>query len=164
MPVTRDIGHAEARHLIALVAGELETAGKGAAVAVPFLSGPVERLAVAAFFLIVGHAFPVWLGFVGGKGLAAAGGFATAAMPWAALVGAIASGVVWLATRRFLPTLVVVVVVGFLTAPSTGVEWPTLGVTLGAFLLVAVKRVNDEPRMRAVEAETGWDRARGGTG
>ena len=138
--------------------------GKGAVVALPFVDGPVHRLAVAAVFLIIGHAYPIWLGFVGGKGLAAAGGFAAASMPWAVLLGGAVSGVVWLTTRRFLPTVVTAAVLAFLTAPLTGVEWPVIGVVLGAFLLVAVKRVIDEPRMRAIEAETGWDRVGGGTG
>ena len=38
-----------------------------------------------------------------------------------------------------------------------------LGVALGAFALVALKRVVDEPRMRRIEAETGWDRVHGGS-
>ena len=38
-----------------------------------------------------------------------------------------------------------------------------IGVALGAFLLVALKRVIDEPRMRRVEARTGWDRVHGGS-
>jgi glycerol-3-phosphate acyltransferase PlsY len=137
--------------------------GKGAAAAVPFFDGPVWRLAVAGLFLILGHAFPVWLGFVGGKGLAAAGGFGAALMPWAVLIGGAASGIVWLATRRFLPPLVTVVVLAFLTAPLTGVEWPVIGVVLAVFLVVAAKRAVDEPRMRQIEAHTGWDRLRGGT-
>jgi hypothetical protein len=36
-------------------------------------------------------------------------------------------------------------------------------VALGAFLLVALKRVVDEPRMRRIEASTGWDRVHGGS-
>ena len=137
--------------------------GKGAAVAIPLQTGPVWRLAVAVVFLILGHAFPVWLGFVGGKGLAAAGGFAAALMPLAALMAGAVCGVVWLATRSFLPTVVTVVVLTFALAPLTGVEWSMMGVALGGFVLVAVKRVVDEPRMRRIEAETGWDRATGGT-
>jgi glycerol-3-phosphate acyltransferase PlsY len=136
---------------------------KGAAVALLYVRSPLWQLALAAFFLILGHAYPVWLGFVGGKGLACAGGFAVALFPLAALIGGAASGVVWLATHRFLPTLVTVTVVGIGTAPFTGVELPVIGVALGAFLLVALKRVADEPRMRRIEARTGWDRAHGGT-
>jgi glycerol-3-phosphate acyltransferase PlsY len=136
---------------------------KGAAVALLFGRSPLWQLGVAAFFLVVGHAYPVWLHFVGGKGLACAGGLTIALFPWAALIGGAASGLVWLATRRFLPTLVTVTVVAFAVAPFTGGELPVIGVALGTFLLVALKRVVDEPRMRQVEARTGWDRARGGS-
>lgn len=137
--------------------------GKGAIVALLFVNGPTYELAVAAVFLIIGHAYPVWLRFVGGKGLAAAGGFAAALMPWSTLAGGLASGVVWLATHRFLPTLITVTVLAIVLAPLTGVEWPVIGVVIGGFLVVAAKRIIDEPRMRRIEATTGWDRVHGGS-
>lgn len=137
--------------------------GKGAAVAIPLAHGPLSRLAVGVAFLVIGHAYPVWLGFVGGKGVAAAGGFLAALAPLAALGAGAACGLVWLATRRFLPTLITVVVGTFALAPLTGAGWGVLAVALGGFLLTAAKRIMDEPRMREIEAETGWDRVRGGT-
>lgn len=136
---------------------------KGVAVAALFSDRPLWQLSVAAVALIVGHAFPVWLGFVGGKGLAAAGGLATALMPWGAAIGVGAAGPVWLLSRRFLPTVVVAIVVTFVAAPFTGAPWAFLGLALGVFVVVAIKRVIDEPRMREVEARTGWDRERGGS-
>jgi len=136
---------------------------KGAGVALLFGRSPIWQLGVAAFFLVLGHAYPVWLGFVGGKGLACAGGFTIALFPWAALIGGAVSGVVWLVTHRFLPTLVAVTVVTLAVAPLTGGELPVIGVALGAFLVVALKRVVDEPRMRRIEARTGWDRVHGGS-
>lgn len=136
---------------------------KGAGVALLYARTPLWQLALAAGFLILGHAYPVWLRFVGGKGLACAGGFTVALFPLAALIGGVASGVVWLMTHRFLPTLVTAIVLTFVAAPFTGAEWPVIGVALGSFLLVALKRVVDEPRMRRIEAQTGWDRVHGGT-
>ncbi|MBN2114063.1 MAG: glycerol-3-phosphate acyltransferase [Acidimicrobiia bacterium] len=137
--------------------------GKGAAVALLYGRSPLWQLSVGAAFLVIGHAYPVWLRFVGGKGVACAGGLSAALFPWSALVGAGASGIAWLLTRRFLPTLVTMCVLTFALAPLFGYQWPVMGVAFGAFALVAVKRVIDEPRMRRIEAETGWDRARGGT-
>jgi glycerol-3-phosphate acyltransferase PlsY len=137
---------------------------KGVAVALLFRDRPFWQLAVAAGFMIVGHAYPVWLRFVGGKGLAAAGGLTAALLPLATAIGCAASGPVWLRTRRFLPTLVTAAVGTFLVAPFVGGEWRMIGLALGTFVLVAAKRALDEPRMRTIEAETGWDRARGGTG
>jgi glycerol-3-phosphate acyltransferase PlsY len=137
--------------------------GKGAGVALLFGRSPLWQLAVGAAFLVIGHAYPVWLGFVGGKGVACAGGFAIALFPLAALIGGAACGVVWLLTHRFLPTLIAVAVVSFALAPFFGTGLPVIGVALGAFALVALKRVADEPRMRRIEAQTGWDRVQGGS-
>jgi glycerol-3-phosphate acyltransferase PlsY len=138
--------------------------GKGVAVALLFRDGSLWALGAASAFVVIGHAYPIWLRFAGGKGLAAAGGVAATLLPLAAVaVGAGAAGIVWLLTRRFLPTVVTVVVTAFVTAPFTGGEWGLMVLALGAFLLVAAKRLIDEPRMREVESQTGWDRARGGT-
>jgi glycerol-3-phosphate acyltransferase PlsY len=137
--------------------------GKGALAALLFRD-PTWQLAIAAVLLVVGHAYPVWLRFVGGKGMAAAGGFMAALFPVAVLIGGVASGVVWLLTHRFLPTVIVTTVVAFVAAPILGAELEVVGTALLAFVVVALKRAVDEPRMREIEARTGWDRERGGTG
>jgi len=49
---------------------------------------------VAAVFCVIGNAFPVWLHFRGGKGVATSAGVFFGLMPWAALVGV----VVWVVT------------------------------------------------------------------
>jgi glycerol-3-phosphate acyltransferase PlsY len=56
----------------------------------------VVVVAVAAF---VGHLFPVWLGFKGGKGVATALGIFAVLAPWAALAGVVAWVLVYAATR-----------------------------------------------------------------
>jgi glycerol-3-phosphate acyltransferase PlsY len=53
-------------------------------------------VAIAAF---VGHLFPVWLGFRGGKGVATAFGIFLVLAPWGALAGAAAWGIAYGATR-----------------------------------------------------------------
>ena len=53
-------------------------------------------VAVAAF---VGHLFPVWLGFRGGKGVATALGIFAVLAPWAALAGMATWGLAYAATR-----------------------------------------------------------------
>jgi glycerol-3-phosphate acyltransferase PlsY len=137
--------------------------GKGLAVGLLFRHRPSWQLIVAGTYMIAGHAYPIWLRFVGGKGLASAGGFAVALLPWAALIGVAAAAIVWFATWRFLPTVVAAIVVTFLGAPVVGYSWAAMGIALGMFLLVGAKRYVDEPRMREVEARTGWDRTRGGS-
>ena len=134
---------------------------KGVVVAFAFRGQPAWQLAVAGVAVLVGHAYPVWLRFVGGKGLSTVGGFAAAVMPLPAAIGGAAAGVAWLATRLFLPTTVVAIVVAIVAAPVVGVELTTVGIVVGLFALTGVKRALDEPRMRSVEAESGWDRVRG---
>lgn len=134
---------------------------KGAAVAAIFAGGPPWQLALAGAAVFIGHAYPVWLGFVGGKGLSTIAGFATVLMPVAVLLGAAGSGVVWVLTHRFLPTTIAAIVVAVVSAPLVGVPWSTVAIVLGVFVLAGVKRALDEPRMREIEARTGWDRTTG---
>jgi glycerol-3-phosphate acyltransferase PlsY len=56
----------------------------------------ITAVAVAAF---VGHVFPMWLGFRGGKGVATGLGIFLVLSPWAALAGVAAYAVVYAATR-----------------------------------------------------------------
>lgn len=60
-----------------------------------WLGGEGTALA-AAFGAFLGHLFPIWLGFKGGKGVATYLGVALALQPWAALVFAAS----WLATAK----------------------------------------------------------------
>lgn len=137
--------------------------GKGALVAALFVGEGTGRLFLAGAFVFLGHAYPVWLRFVGGKGLATVGGFSVVLIPWAGVIGGAASGVVWGLTRRFLPTTVAAIVVAVAVAPFVGYRLMLVGVILGLFVLTGIKRGLDEPRMRRIEARTGWDRSRGGS-
>jgi acyl phosphate:glycerol-3-phosphate acyltransferase len=68
--------------------------GKGlAAVLIGALWGPQAAL-VAGGAVVLGHMFPVWLGFRGGKGVATALGVLLALAPWVAVIAA----ALWLAT------------------------------------------------------------------
>lgn len=134
---------------------------KGLAVAVLFLGSPDSHLWLATTAALAGHCLPVWIRFVGGKGLATAGGVAVALMPWAAAAGTAAAGAVWVARRRFLPTTVAAIVVGIVAAPWLGTSATKVALVVWLFALTGVKRAIDEPRMRSVEAATGWDRVRG---
>ncbi len=63
---------------------------------------PVRNLeALAALIAVLGHIFPVWLGFHGGKGVATGFGVFLVAAPWAALA-AISVFAVILATTRYV--------------------------------------------------------------
>ena len=56
---------------------------------------------VAAICSVLGNAFPVWLGFRGGKGVAVSVGLMFALMPWAALI-AIALWIVLFYSTRYV--------------------------------------------------------------
>jgi glycerol-3-phosphate acyltransferase PlsY len=63
-------------------------------------SAPVRNMqALAALCAVLGHMFPVWLGFKGGKGVATGFGVFLVAAPWAALASISVFAVVLLLSR-----------------------------------------------------------------
>ena len=54
---------------------------------------------MAAIFCILGHSFPVWLEFKGGKGVATSAGVMCALLPYSSLVGFLTWGLVFFITR-----------------------------------------------------------------
>jgi len=61
---------------------------------------PVRDMeALAALFAVMGHMFPVWLGFRGGKGVATGFGVFLVAAPWAALAAISVFALVFAFTR-----------------------------------------------------------------
>jgi glycerol-3-phosphate acyltransferase PlsY len=58
-----------------------------------------NAIALAAFCVILGHLYPIWLGFKGGKGVATALGVFLALALWAALAGLAVFIVVFVLTR-----------------------------------------------------------------
>jgi acyl phosphate:glycerol-3-phosphate acyltransferase len=161
-----NVGARNAYHVVGHgwgVAVCLIDAAKGGVVAVALRDRPTWQLMLGGVAVIAGHGFPLWLGFVGGKGVATASGFGVALFLPAAVIGAAGAGAVFAMTRRFLPALVVAIVGSLAAAMVMGGGAVTLGVVLALFALTGVKRALDEPRMREIEASTGWDRAAGGT-
>jgi glycerol-3-phosphate acyltransferase PlsY len=101
--------------------------GKGAvAVLVAALWGPLPT-AIAAVFSVLGHIFPPWLGFKGGKGVATAGGVLLALAWQVGLLGVVTWLAVAVATRysslaALVAACAVPVYAWFLTDPlRTGV-------------------------------------------
>ena len=73
--------------------------GAGAVFAAWAATGTVDAGAIAGVAAVAGHAYPVWLGFRGGKGVATAFGAFTVLAPLPALVGLAIFGVVVRVTR-----------------------------------------------------------------
>lgn len=84
------------------------------------------------FAAFLGHVFPVWLKFAGGKGVATALGVLLVLMPWSALVGI----VVWVVIVTVFQVSSIGSLVGGLCAIVSGffqgrpIEYPVLGVVL----------------------------------
>lgn len=147
---------------LAAVLTLLGDAGKGAAavlltrILAPRFGAGDEAAAIAAVAVFVGHLYPLFLGFRGGKGVATAAGALLALSP---SLGLILAGV-WLATAalfRFssLAALAAAGVAPFAAAGLWG--WhPYTAVTLSmAALLVWRHRANIQKLMAGTEARIG---------
>ena len=139
---------------------------------VPLVQGPssVHVAVVAALFAIVGHSFPVWLGFKGGKGIATSAGIMFVLFPGAVF----SSGLfVWLAlffTTRFvsvaslgsavtLPT--VAVALYFFGSPDSwffGYCDPMLAGISGIMSLLAIWRHKDNIKRLFAGTEKRFER------
>jgi glycerol-3-phosphate acyltransferase PlsY len=96
----------------------------------------VVAVAVAAF---VGHLFPVWLGFHGGKGVATALGIFAVLAPWAAVAGiavyAAAYGATRISSVGSLSGTAACAIGAFLQhGPSSPISWA--GVVLAALIVL----------------------------
>lgn len=94
---------------------------------------PVYAAMLAAGAVLIGHTFPVWLGFRGGKGIATSGGIALALFP--PIVFALSIGV-WLAV--------------FFTSRIVSVASLAASLTLGGTLVVLAALHRAEPALAIV--------------
>jgi len=106
--------------------------------------------------LLVGHGFPVWLSWRGGKGLAAAAGFLLQMWPWSLL----ATLVILVVARSVIPDFnLSVTVAGTLFPFLTFWEGNDLeGLLFIIFFLglTGVKKVLDLPHEKAIRDKSGW--------
>jgi glycerol-3-phosphate acyltransferase PlsY len=139
-------------------------AGRGAAIAtlvldalkglVPVLlaRGPAWLPAACAICAVLGHCFPVWLKFRGGKGVATGLGVSLALAPWAALAGAATWGVLYklyrISSVGSLAGVAVALAVAALTSDAFAVE----GVAAVAALIVVRHAGNIRRLLRKQES------------
>ena len=105
----------------------------------PGLETWVVAVALAAF---VGHLFPVWLRFRGGKGVATGFGIFLVLAPWGALAGAVAYGIAYGVTRissvgSLAGTAVCCATAFALNGPARPVSWAA--VLLGLLIVLRHK-------------------------
>lgn len=63
---------------------------------------PVHVAVIAAFFAIVGHSFPVWLGFKGGKGISTSAGIMLALFPFGVFLSGLLVWLILFFSTRFV--------------------------------------------------------------
>ncbi|HJM29389.1 MAG: glycerol-3-phosphate acyltransferase [Acidimicrobiales bacterium] len=136
--------------------------GKGMIVASAVSDQSKYVMGLSGFFLFLGHGFPVWLKFLGGKGLSPVGGFTATLLPLSSLLGIGISALVWLFVRRFMPTTVTVIICAIGLAPFFGYSISRILIPIGLFVMVGAKRKLDEPRTRKIEGRNDWNRLTGG--
>jgi len=137
--------------------------GKGALLSALYLNQSYWLVLTAGVALFIGHGFPIWLKFIGGKGLSTVGGFTAILTPWSTLIAGAIALPVWMSTRSFIPTLVTAIVATLVIAPLFDVPWQHLAIIVSLFVLTGLKRLIDAPRMRRLEQSSGWRRI-GGVG
>lgn len=100
------------------------------------LQTPPELPALfAAVGAILGHNFPVWLGFKGGKGIATSAGVIVALFPWPVFVCAILAWVAIFFTTRYVS--VASIIAALVLPASLGVLWG-MGRTSGLYFGVGI--------------------------
>jgi acyl phosphate:glycerol-3-phosphate acyltransferase len=132
-------------------------AGKGAVAVLIAQRFGADMAALAAIAVVLGHMFPPWLGFNGGKGVATAGG-ALLALLWP--VG-LAAGATWLAAALLTRYASLAAIVACALAPLyalflTQASRPSVTVLVLALLVVARHCANIGRLVRGEESRIGF--------
>lgn len=138
--LTKQFGMGDIRHIGSGNIGAtnvLRTGNKALALATLLLDGLKGALPVLFFsgntyilmaLAVLGHVFPLWLKFKGGKGVATAGGVIVGAFPWAGL-GVVVS---WALIAKLTKISALGAILGFAMAPILG--WLIYGQIPALFL------------------------------
>jgi glycerol-3-phosphate acyltransferase PlsY len=102
---------------------------------------------VTAVAAVLGHVFPVWLGFRGGKGVAVAGGALIGLMPWASLIILTLWALIVVTTRYTSLASITCAVAVTPVAWALGYPWPDLVFAAVAAALVLVRHRGNISRL-----------------
>jgi glycerol-3-phosphate acyltransferase PlsY len=120
----------------------LADVAKGAA-AVMLAGGEGDYAVAAGVAAIVGHIYPVWLGFKGGKGVATASGVFGMLSPWPAAIAAIAFGLTVAKTRYVsLGSVVAILLLPIVEWITPGSRIIDAGATVSSGLILFRHRTN----------------------
>lgn len=109
---------------------------------------------------VIGHAFPIFLKGRGGKGAATAMGFIFCLSPLALIMVGAVMGLAFLIFRDFH----LAVAPGMALLPLLWItifhkSWTDLGLLMAMLLFLGLKRIIDQPYMKKIKAQTGWDKS-----
>lgn len=126
----------------------LADAAKGvAAVTVARAAGGEAVAPTAGLAAFLGHLFPPWLGFRGGKGVATALGVLTVLMPGAALAAVATFAVVLAADRRVSVASLAAAAVAPVAATLSGAGGPALAVTVAMAVGIGLRHADNLRRI-----------------
>ncbi|HTV88456.1 MAG TPA: glycerol-3-phosphate 1-O-acyltransferase PlsY [Stellaceae bacterium] len=129
----------------------LDLAKGVAAVLIGAMWGPAPALA-AALAVVIGHIFPVWLGFRGGKGVATALGVLLA-LAWPV---ALAAAAVWLAVAALSRLASLAALVGAVAAAALAAAFldPARAAVIAGIALLVILRHRDNIRRLVAGTES----------
>jgi len=130
--------------------------GSGAVLLARALGASTTGALLAGPAAILGHAFPLFLHFRGGKGVSTTAGVVLVWMPWSTLTAVALFGLVQLLLRDFNKSIVVAIVAGIVLPLVFGYPW-TLAVYAGLlFVSLSLKKWLDRAHERRVWTVSGW--------
>jgi acyl phosphate:glycerol-3-phosphate acyltransferase len=128
----------------------LAVSGAGAPVTTPVMA-PTSAGILGAIWCILGHNFPIWLGFKGGKGVATSLGVLLGLVPVSALAALAIWVVVFLTTRYVsVASLIAAAAVPLVTVwrATWPADWPVVAMTIVAAILVFWRHKANISRLR----------------
>ena len=133
----------------------LGDSGKGCAAVLlaQWVGGSLTATALAALAAVLGHMFPVYYRFQGGKGVATSLGVMAPLLPWPTLGGIVVWVVVALALRYVsVASVLAALVVPLLAFLRGDPAPPVLAAVAAAFLIIGAHRTNLQRLMRGTES------------
>jgi len=130
--------------------------GLAAVLVARLLGGSLAAALLAGPAAVLGHWFPLFLRFQGGKGLATALGVMLAWSPWSTLVGVGMLGVAQFFLRNFDRSVVFGAATAIFLPPLFGRPWTLVLYNLVVFCALAVRKLIDLPHERRTWARSGW--------
>ncbi|MEO0240642.1 MAG: glycerol-3-phosphate acyltransferase [candidate division WOR-3 bacterium] len=112
---------------------------------------------LCGIFAVIGHGFPIFLKFRGGKGMAIASGFLFSKFPECVLMGTLLYLILFLLTKNFhLSITIAIIITLFVFYPLFKEPFNEIIMSIFFLILLGIKRIIDEPYMRKIKAQNSY--------